>query len=296
MCALLISTATLLGPVAVESAAAEPPPDDIFGNATKAGTTLGVLSEADMHALVEEYGMPSGDGPWYEFGTASVCGGRPGGSSSDSHCLRFDLLCNSGDPARGLGPPIAVWVREVDRGGNRLPGAEWIHKGDTCFPELVPGGNALTMAMIREAFHDTDFSVPTLNIQPEHDVTLVNLPTFFEVQFPEAGFGPDEVDTPDPARLLGYRIEVRPRLRSVTYHLGIRTIGPTTSLGGPHPTGDIRATYPQPGTHEVRVDVVYTGQFRVGGSQWFDIPGQVDLQGTPVTLTVREATSRLYTS
>ena len=43
-------------------------------------------------------------------------------------------------------------------------------------------------------------------------------------------------------------------------------------------------------------DIVYRGQFRVGGSQWFDIPGDVDLQGAPVTLTVREATSRLYTS
>ena len=42
-------------------------------------------------------------------------------------------------------------------------------------------------------------------------------------------------------------------------------------------------------------DIVYTGQFRVGGSQWFDIPGQVDLQSTPVTLTVREAKARLYT-
>ncbi len=40
------------------------------------------------------------------------------------------------------------------------------------------------MAMIRDAFHDTDFAVPTVNIQPEGDVTLVNLPTFFEVQFP----------------------------------------------------------------------------------------------------------------
>ena len=60
------------------------------------------------------------------------------------------------------------------------------------------------MAMIRDAFHDTDFSVPTVNIQPEGDVTLVNLPTYFEVQFPRSGFGPDEVDTPDPARLLGY--------------------------------------------------------------------------------------------
>ena len=64
----------------------------------------------------------------------------------------------------------------------------------------------------------------------------------------------------------------------------------------PHPTGDIRATYAQPGTHEVRADIVYTGQFRVGGSQWFDIPGDVDLPGTPVTLTVREAMSRLYTN
>ena len=102
------------------------------------------------------------------------------------------------------------------------------------------------MAMIREAFHDTDFSVPTLNIQPEGDVTLVNLPTYFEVMFPEDGFGPEEVDTPDPGRLLGYRIEVRPLLKSVTYHLGDQDIGPTTSLGGPHPTGDIRATYPSP--------------------------------------------------
>ena len=151
------------------------------------------------------------------------------------------------------------------------------------------------MALIRQAFHDTVFSLPTVNIQPEGDVTLVNLPTYFEVKFPAAGFGPDEVDTPDPARLLGYHVEVRPRLKSITYHLGTMTIGPTTSLGGPHPTGDIRATYAQPGSHEVRADIVYTGQFRVGGSQWFDIPGDVDLQGTPVTLTVREATSRLYT-
>jgi hypothetical protein len=152
------------------------------------------------------------------------------------------------------------------------------------------------MAMIREAFHDTDFSVPTLNIQPEGDVTLVNLPTFFQVVFPEDGFGPEEVDTPDPDRLLGYRIEVRPLLKSVTYHLGDQVIGPTTSLGGPYPSGDIRATYRQPGTHDVFAEIVYTGQFRVGGSEWFDIPGEVGLPGAPVTLTVREAKSRLYTS
>lgn len=191
-----------------------------------------------------------------------------------------------------------IHVREIDREGEPLPGpnGQWETIGTTCLPTMVPGvGRQLTLAMIEDAFHDTDFTVPTVNIQPEGDVTLVNLPTFFEVRFPQAGFGPNEVDTPDPARLLGYHIEVRPRLKSITYRLGTSTVGPTRSLGGPHPNGDIRATYRQPGTHRVRADIVYTGQFRVGGSQWFDIPGEVDLQGAPVTLTVREAESRLYT-
>ena len=52
------------------------------------------------------------------------------------------------------------------------------------------------MAMIRDAFHDTDFSVPTVNIQPEGDVTLVNLPTYFEVQFPGPGSAPTRSTPP----------------------------------------------------------------------------------------------------
>ena len=56
----------------------------------------------------------------------------------------------------------------------------------TCLPELVPGAdNVLTLAMIENAFHETDFAVPSVNIQPENDVTLVNLPTFFEVVMPD---------------------------------------------------------------------------------------------------------------
>jgi hypothetical protein len=189
-----------------------------------------------------------------------------------------------------------VYRREVAEDGTPV-GRNWTPLGVTCLPQLAPGGSAaLSLELIERAFHDTDFTVPTVNIQPEGDVTLVNLPTFFEVQFPDSGFGPDEVDQPDPARLLGHRLEVRPRLKSVTYRLGERTIGPTTDLGGPYPNGSVVQTYTQPGTHDVRVDIVYTGQFRVGGSGWIDIPGEVDLQGTPVTLTVREAKSRLYTS
>ncbi len=288
--------------LAIASGVSTPSSADSPGGGWGSGTTQDgaevFLSQADLAKFTSDYLRPPKDGPWYDFASVSVCGGQPDRPGSDNLCLRAVVLCESNSPEQGLGPAVAVFRREVDADGRPLSGraGQWAQAGITCFPELVPGaGRGLTMAMIRDAFHDTDFAVPTVNIQPEGDVTLVNLPTFFEVQFPAAGFGPNEVDTPDPARLLGYHIEVRPRLKSITYHLGATTIGPTTSLGGPHPSGDIRATYTRPGAHQVRADIVYTGQFRVGGSQWFDIPGDVDLQGTPVTLTVREATSRLYT-
>jgi hypothetical protein len=289
--------AALLSSGAIASSHAEGPGDGWGGGTTEDGAAV-FLSQDDLATFAKQYLSPSKDGPWYDFASVSVCGGHPERPGSDNLCLRAVVLCQGNDPSQGLGPAVAVFRRQLDRAGKPSPGpaGRWEQAGITCFPDLVPGaGRGLTMAMIRDAFHDTDFSVPTVNIQPENDVTLVNLPTFFELRFPEAGFGPDEVDTPDPARLLGYRIEVRPRLKSVTYHLGTTTIGPTTSLGGPHPTGDIRATYTQPGKHQVRADIVYTGQFRVSGSQWFDIPGDVNLRGTPVTLTVREATARLYT-
>jgi len=239
------------------------------------------------------------EGPWFTYAATSVCGARlPGSGSDDDLCRRSFLPCSAENPEIGPGPAMHVHRREVDRDNAPVVGSagNWALIGTTCSPSLVPGvGPQLTLAMIRDAFHDTDFTVPTVNIQPEGDLTLVNLPTFFEAKFPESGFGPGEIDAVDPARMLGHRVEVRPVLKSITYHLGGQTVGPTTSMGGPYPNGDVRATYSSAGSHEVRADIVYTGQFRVGGSEWFDIPGEVDLTGTPVTLTVAEAKSRLVT-
>jgi len=270
---------------------------DIGGGTTKGGARVMLTKEATQ-ALGREVLESPPQGPKVEFASTAFCGKQPGDAGADDLCPMAVVRCEANSDPEGKGPAVSVFSRLVTLAGEPVPGrdGQWRGRGATCFPQYVPGASkALTMVMIRDAFHDTDFSVPTVNIQPEGDVTLVNLPTFFEVQFPSSGFGPDEVDTPDPARLLGYRIEVRPRLKSITYHLGTTTIGPTTSLGGPYPSGDIRAVYRQPGDQQVRADIVYSGQFRVGGSAWFDIPGTVDLEGTPVTLTVREATSRLYT-
>ena len=271
--------------------------DDIDGSSSSTGSVVNLVGSDSLRDWSEQALFQADTGPWFEYDSVSVCGGHPDRPGSDSMCLRAVVMCQSG--VNGDGPAVAIFRRELERNRQPMPGAagRWASVGFTCFPALVPGArNTLTMAMIREAFHDTDFTVPTVNIQPEGDLTLVNLPTFFEAKFPESGFGPGEIDEVDPARMLGHRVEVRPVLKSITYHLGDQTLGPTTSLGGPYPNGDVRATYARPGTHEVRADIVYTGQFRVGGSDWFDIPGEVDLTGTAVTLTVAEAKSRLVTN
>ena len=270
--------------------------DDIDGSSSSTGSVVNLVGSDSLRDWSEQALFQADTGPWFEYDSVSVCGGHPDRPGSDSMCLRAVVMCQSG--VNGDGPAVAIFRRELERNRQPMPGAagRWASVGFTCFPALVPGArNTLTMAMIREAFHDTDFTVPTVNIQPEGDLTLVNLPTFFEAKFPESGFGPGEIDAVDPARMLGHRVEVRPVLKSITYHLGGQTVGPTTSMGGPYPNGDVRATYSSAGSHEVRADIVYTGQFRVGGSEWFDIPGEVDLTGTPVTLTVAEAKSRLVT-
>jgi hypothetical protein len=167
--------------------------------------------------------------------------------------------------------------------------------GITCFPEEAPGARpSVTMAMVLAAFHDTTFAKPSLEVQPKGNITLVTLPTYFETQWPQAGFEPGEIDRVDPARMAGFRVDIRPWAKSITYVYGDgSTSGPTTSLGGSYPEGDITKTYASAGTFAVRADVTYTGEYRVNGGAWVDIPGDVTVRGIPETLQVKTAHARL---
>jgi hypothetical protein len=150
------------------------------------------------------------------------------------------------------------------------------------------------MAMVLAAFHDTDFARPALSVEPQGNVTLVTLPTYFQTSWPRSGYQPGEIDQVDPARMAGFRVEIRPTVRSVTYDYGDgSTSGATSSLGGPYPVGDVTKTYTRAGDFAVRADVTYSGQFRVNGGQWIDIPGDVTIRGTPERLTVATAHARL---
>lgn len=249
--------------------------------------------------------------PRWEYKTHINC--AAGDVNADDGCGTAAEACTNGQfqavvlrrllvPVRGASSPApgpsstGPVVVTPARPGSMTPAAgpegQWHVWGVTCYPQLLPDNTLPTMAQVLKAFREIDFSKADLSIQPVGNVTLVNLPTYFETKWPEAGVGPEESDVTD---LLGYRLEIQPLARSLNYIYGDgNSSGPTDSLGGPHPEGDIRWTYKQPGTMATRVDTVYGGRFRFGTGAWMTIPGTVDVQGTPVNLTVRQAKARLY--
>jgi hypothetical protein len=231
----------------------------------------------------------------YEYSSVANCpGALPGSPGADDFCPAAVAACSGNSAAQGTGPSVRLYRRQVDAAGT--PTGPWVELGATCFATAVPGKPVLGMAQVLDAFRQTDFARPALAVEPRGDVTLVSLPTYFEVVWPESGFQPGEVDRPDPAKMLGYRVDIRPLLRSVTYHFGDgMTAGPTGSLGGPYPSGDITHAYATSGDYPVRADVTYAGQYRVNGGRWLDIPDTVTIRGMPHTLHVKTARARLYT-
>lgn len=222
----------------------------------------------------------------YTYAAISFCAVDPTDPARDQICTAAFAECSGNTPEQGLGPAIKIFRQAAGE-------TTWEFRGISCFPDLVGDGPALTMDMIVSAFHDTAFAVPRVNIQPEGDVTLVTLPTYYEVLFPSEGYEPAEIDT---VTLLGFSVDIRPRLDAVTYHFGDgATAGPTTDLGGPHPTGGIVHEYANKGGYQVRADITYGGQFRVNGGDWSDIPGTATITGGQTTLTVKESRARLVT-
>ena len=270
----------------------------LWGNATRDGARMNLIEQREMRQIkAEAAAAKAAKAPkQYQYASVANCGNNtPDTPFPDDFCNEAVVFCAGNTPEQGQGPSARLFRREVDAAGNALSG--WERYGTTCFPDEAPGNDrpTLTMAQVLAAFHDTDFAKPSVQIQPKGNVTLVTLPTYFELTWPSAGFAPGEVDAVDPSRMLGFRVEVRPQLKSVVYIYGDgSTSGATRSLGGPYPSGDIRHAYDKAGTFPVRADVTYTGQFRVAGGQWIDIPGQVTIQGQPEGLQVRTAKARLY--
>ena len=231
----------------------------------------------------------------YEYETVSACTFNTHGvTESDSMCLNAIQACAGNTPAQGEGPQARIHRRQVDANGVAI--TSWQTIATTCFPELgpgkqVPGKPVLGLGQILAAFHTTPWAKPNVHIQPEGNVTLVTLPTYFEVRWPTAGFQPGEIDN---TTLLGYQVRIRPTVQGYNYIFGDgTTYGPTTSTGGPYPNSDVIHDYPKAGSYQSHIEITYGGEFSVGGGPWIPIPDLVTITGGRQTITVKTAQARL---
>lgn len=148
--------------------------------------------------------------------------------------------------------------------------------------------------MIIEQFHRTQFALPQAVMEPPGNRTLVNLPVYFELVWPEGGFEPQEIDV---TTLIGHEVRIRPTLVGATYYTGDgEQVGPTESLGGPYPEGDITHEYTSAGDVSPYISVEYGGEVSVDGGEWSTIPSTVTIDGPETPLEIVESRNRLYSN
>ncbi|MHB8185902.1 MAG: hypothetical protein ACYDDU_07395 [Dermatophilaceae bacterium] len=284
----LISLTAAVGLITLTAASA-------FADVNASGQQDGIgVNARELKALASGKISQSGQGAakTYEYTSVYACQFNiPGDKTADVMCMGALQGCAGNTPEQGQGPLVRLYRRELSSSGTPISG--WASIGTTCFPSLVPGKPVLGLGQILAAFHNTPWAKPTAHIQPEGNVTLVTLATYFEVNWPTAGFQPGEIDT---VTLLGTPVRIRPTGQGYTYVFGDGTsLGPTASPGGPYPGGDITHAYPKAGTYNTHIDITYGGEFSIAGGAWVPIPDSVTVAGSLQPLTVKTARARLVT-
>jgi hypothetical protein len=254
------------------------------------------MSLEETRALATQYpeGVDSGNPErWFQYVAVIDCPGNVPDDPDRVNCEWAVTYCETHQPGSS-GPYSVIYRRLADASG---PLGAWSNVGPTCFRSDVPARSGepaeeLTDAMILEQFHRTQFALPAMVIEPPDGRSLVNLPVFYELVWPAAGFEPGEVDTTD---IIGHQVRIRPTLESVTYHFGDgSSTGPTRSLGGPHPNGDITHKYTSAAVVEPYITVDYGGEVSVDGSPWTVIPGTAPVDGSVNPLEILTSRNRLY--
>jgi len=260
-------------------------------NVASGGAQVGMTrEELDNYGHGRDAKTGAADKRSFEYASVYACPNNVPGAA-DVPCTGAIQGCAGNTPEQGQGPLVRIYRRELDAAGSPIGG--WTALGTTCFPGLAPGKPILGLGPILAAFHNTPWATPKAHIQPEGNVTLVTLATYFEVSWPATGFQPGEIDT---ITLLGTPVRIRPTVQGYTYVFGDGTsFGPTASPGGPYPGGDITHAYPTAGTYNTHIDITYGGEFSVAGSAWIPIPDTVTVAGLTQPLTVKTAHARLVT-
>jgi len=226
--------------------------------------------------------------PW-EYSTRLACQTADIGGDDNAACYKAATGCLGNSPTEGVGLMYEILRRPLGSNG------AWEFIATTCFGDQVPGTSpVVTLAMVLDAFHNTPWAKPVITTEPKGNVTLVALDTFYKVNWSSDGFQPNEVEPIDPATMLGFEVDIRPRLDHFTYFFGDgQDFGPTSNEGGVYPSGGITHQYLKAGDYPARVDTTFGGEFRINGGAWAPIPDTVTVPGPPTNVTVRTARAEL---
>ncbi len=287
----------------VASGISDPPEGGDDGGRFKAGLGRGDgidvgLTVEQTHALADSYPpavSPESPTAWYDYVAVIDCIPPNSPERPRLEICGFAIsFCEENVP-ESSGPRSIIYRRTGYADGTDP--TTWEPIGPTCFTDSVPARSGepaveLTEAMIVEQFHRTDFALPQTVLQPPDGTALVNLPVYFELVWPDAGFSPSEIDT---TTLVGRQVRIRPTLVGATYLTGDGTaIGPTSSLGGPYPDGDLTHTYDTAADVAPSISVEYGGEVSVDGGPWTTIPSTATIDGPAVDLQVLTSRNRLY--
>lgn len=304
LAALMFTSAAVALPAAAMGAGGEPTDGRACGavvacSAAKAGiriavqTRLNPIGKQDRRNHDRKAGQTSpGSQPTSERTITPGCPGNDPNQQSrplDAGCNYLTSHCTSIGADGGW--VTWVWQRPLD------PPGRWVRVGESCnIPREVVAAQArpvITAAMVQRAFRDLPLTPPSVHVQPEGGVTLVNLPTFYAVRWPDPGYGPDEIAD---VQLLGARVQIRPRPTGYRYDFGDgEQLGPTTDPGGTWPDGGVQHTYSRNASAlSVTVRADYAGQYRLPGGQWRDIGLTVPVDGPVTAIQVKQARGRLY--
>jgi hypothetical protein len=253
-----------------------------------------VLSRLDDHSdTAEVLGGDAGD--LGSGGTPSAAGGRvisqvtwtP--ACAGSNPARAATLCPSATtlcPPEESGTQVRMWrwTRQWDLVDRRAVTA-WQVAGAECISSEIAGNPDVNLLVLR-TFRDRVKLLPaTVEVQPSSGRTLVNLDTIFYTE--------DRSETVTGIDVLGRSVDLRLEAAAYRWFFGDDQAATTAGPGRPYPSKDVSHRYSAPGVVAPRVDVTYTGQYRVDRARWIDLAGDATVTGPAVPLTVVEARSEL---
>lgn len=154
----------------------------------------------------------------------------------------------------------------------------------TCGPPESPD-STITAGDVLHEFKRYAWPSADFIIEPEADFILVNRNT--------AARAPDNGPVTKNITLLGEPVTLEATPDTWTWHWGDGSTHITDHPGQPHPHATIHHTWTRADTTAARVDITYTGRYRINNGPWAPLPGTHTVRGPATTLDVIQAAVQL---